>query len=115
MVQINGVPIAQPYSLQVTLTDIEGDGARDSTGRMYRDRIAVKRTLSCEWGVLTGAEMGRIMREINGVYCRITYPDPLTGVEESRVFYAGDRSSPVCTLHGGHAEWQGLTIEFNEK
>ncbi len=113
--KINEVNTAQPVSMQVILSDLDNESSRDALGNMYRDRITTKRKLNCEWGVLTTQEISQIMQLIANVFFRVTYVDPYSGTEETRVFYSGDRTAPVAVVVNGETYWRGLTCNFIEK
>lgn len=113
---LNGVSVKAPKSLKVSIQDIDGQSTRTAAGTMTRDRITVKRKLECEWGPLSDVEISSILNAISGVFFSINYPDPIQG-QVSRIFYAGDRSSPIYSFHEKFKQmmWSGLTVNFIEQ
>lgn len=113
--KINGVYTAQPVSMQIILSDLDNESTRDPLGNMYRDRINVKRKINNEWGILTTQEISQILQLTANVFFNVTYTDPYSGTEETRVFYAGDRTAPIAVVVNGETFWRGLTCNFIEK
>lgn len=113
--KLNGIYTAQPVSIQVILSDLDNESSRDSQGNMYRDRITTKRKLNCEWGIMTTQEISQILKAVSNVFFNVTYTDPYSGTEETRIFYSGDRTAPVAVVMNGETLWQGLTCNFIEK
>lgn len=112
--KIGGTTIKTPSSLQVDISDIDGEAYRSANGTMIRDRIAVKRKLNCEWSALTSTEVSSILSKITATSFTVTYLDPLTASEQTKTFYVGDRNMPVYRLVSGKELWAGLTCNFIE-
>lgn len=91
MLSINGVAIATPKSLEVTISDIDGESNRNANGEMIRDRIGVKRKIALEWPPLTQREISTL--------------------------YVGDRTAPayVYDTKTKQVKWSGLKMNFIEK
>ncbi|HBF0592839.1 TPA: hypothetical protein KNN84_000769 [Clostridioides difficile] len=115
MLSINGVDIIAPTVFQVDLTDIDGESNRNAKGEMCRDRIATKRKLNCEWGILDSSEISILLNQVKDVFFKITYPDPILGHIETKTFYVGDRSMPVALKKDNNIFWQSLKMNFIEK
>lgn len=111
MLKINGVAIATPSVFQVDIEDVDGESGRNAKGQMLRDRIAVKRKISCEWPPLTDGEISIILKSVQSVFFEVTYPDPMEGIEVTKTFYVGTRSAPM--LYKG--KWQNLKMNFIER
>lgn len=111
--QINGVDIAAPKTFKVNIVDLDSDNtARNAKGVLLRDRLRIMRTLECEWGPLSQADISRILQAVNPTGVSVTYPDPYDGTNQTRTFYAGDRSIPAYDFSSGM--WQGLTMKLSE-
>lgn len=86
-------------TLQLTVEvydlDSEDGSGRNQNGRMFRDRIAVKRKVNASWGLLTAEEMSRIMQATEEEFFSLIYPDPVTGEGREIECYVGDRSTPL--------------------
>lgn len=111
MLKINGVAIATPSAFLVDIEDVDGESGRNAKGQMLRDRIAVKRKISCEWPPLTDGEISIILKAVQNVFFEVTYPDPMEGMEVTKTMYVGIRSAPM--LHKG--KWQNLKMNFIER
>lgn len=115
MLQINGVAIATPKTFSVTVSDLDGETNRNAKGDLIRDRIAVKRKLSCEWPPLTMGEISTLLQAVKDVYFSVTYPDPMDGATVTKTVYVGDRQSPVYSNINGVTMWESLKMDFIEK
>nr|DAW12933.1 MAG TPA: hypothetical protein [Caudoviricetes sp.] len=111
---INGVTIVAPKSFKVTISDVDGETGRNARGDMVRDRVAVKRKLECEWGLLSQAEMSALLTAVKSEFFTVSYPDPEVGIV-SRTFYVGDRSAPAYSWANNLKPWSGLSMNFVER
>ncbi|MFT8313171.1 MAG: DUF6711 family protein [Clostridium sp.] len=110
---INGVAVAAPKTFQVDLVDLDSDTTqRNAKGVLMRDRLRQMRKLECEWGPLTNAEISTILQAVNPVNFPVVYPDPYTGNDQTRTFYAGDRSAPKYDFNKDL--WLGLKFDLIE-
>lgn len=110
---INGVAVAAPKSFQVNLVDLDSDTTqRNAKGVLMRDRLRQMRKLECEWGPLKSAEIKVILQAVNPVGVPVTYPDPYTGTDQTRTFYAGDR--PATMYDFNKDLWLGLKMDLIE-
>jgi hypothetical protein len=110
---IGGVTVVAPKSFTVDLVDLDSDNSnRNAKGVLLRDRIRQMRKLECEWGPLTGAEIKAILVAVNLAGVSVTYPDPYTGGDETRTFYAGDRAAPFYDWV--KKQWMGLKMDLVE-
>lgn len=114
MISINGVKIATPKTYEATVSDLDGESNRNANGDLIRDRIAVKRKLNLEWGLLTQSEMSQILNAVSGVFFTVTFPDPQLGMV-TKTMYVGDRTAPAYQYINGEVKWQGLKMNFIEK
>lgn len=114
MLRINGVAIAAPKSFQVDIADIDGESNRNASGDLIRDRIAVKRKISCEWAPLLQSEISTLLKSVSSVFFTVTFPDPQLGIV-TKTMYVGDRSAPAYLYINGEAKWNGLKMNFIEK
>lgn len=112
--RFNGVYTVQPTSFQVLLSDLDNESSRDASGTMYRDRIATKRKLTCEWNFLSTLEISQILGIISNVFFDVTYLDPWDGKEVTRTFYSGDRTVPAAATFDSETVWN-LNCNFIEK
>ena len=111
---INGVTVVTPKSFKVSISDVDGETGRNARGDMVRDRVAVKRKLECEWGLLSQAEMSALLTAVKSEFFTVSYPDPEVGIV-SRTFYVGDRSAPAYSWANNLKPWSGLSMNFIER
>lgn len=87
------------------------DSGRTYDGTMYTNRVTQKRKLELEFHGLSWEEASEVLQVVNSEYCRIQYPDMLTGALRTGTFYAGDQE---CSAY---VWWTGKkilsTINFN--
>lgn len=114
MIKINGVSVKSPKVFDVTINDLDGESERNARGDVMRDRIAVKRTMKCEWGPLTQDQISEILAASYDVFFTLEYPDPLLGIATKTV-YAGNRTSPVMIKRNGQIMWENLSVTFVER
>ena len=116
VLQVNGADIPAPSSLQVAISDQDLNSDTDANGNLHRNRIAIKRKLTCEWGPLSWQDTSKLLSAIKDVFFDVTYPDPQTGKYETKRMYVGDRSVPVLILNDdGSISWGNLSANFVEK
>lgn len=114
MLKINGVAVATPKKMEIDISDLDGETTRNANGNMIRDRIAVKRKISCEWPALTPAQSSALLNAVAGVFFTVEYPDPKDG-RVTKTFYVGDRSTPMFRYKNGQPMWENLTMNFVER
>lgn len=115
MLKINGVSITAPKVFKVDISDLDAEAGRNANGRLMRDRVAVKRKLECEWAPLKDSEISVVLNAVKNVFFEVTYPDPMTGSEQTKTFYVGDRSAPMYYKQGNQHLWQGLSMNLIER
>lgn len=116
ILQINGADIPAPKTCKVLISDQDLNSDSDANAELHRNRVAVKRKISNEWGPLTWPEISRVLTSIKDVFFNVTYPDPQTGKYETKKMYVGDRTAPIAVLQDdGSIMWEGLTADFVEK
>lgn len=116
MLIINGVAIATPKVFEVTISDLDGESNRNLNGQLLRDRIAVKRKLTCEWPSLIQIEISMLLKAVKDVFFEVTYPDPMDGIV-TKTMYVGDRTTPAYFYDEKSQEfkWKGLKMNFIER
>lgn len=117
LLKINSINLPAPTVLQPGIQDLDSeDGTgRNQTGTMFRDRIAIKRTVHCEWGVLTRAEMATLLSAMSSASFSLTYPDPQTGTLRTITAYVGNRIPAICAvISDTDWMWNGLAVDFVE-
>lgn len=118
LLKINTVEIiAYPTEFSVTPLDIDNgeSSVRTADGTLTRDRIAVKRQINMSWGLLKWTEISSILQAMSGIFFDFYYPDPMSGIYETKTFYVGNRPSPFSVAQGAEILWSGLNITLTEK
>lgn len=92
MLIVNGGALPEPDRINPSIMDLDGSAERNMLGLLLRDRIATKRKLAVEYGVLTAEETKTVLTAIAGEFFNVTYMDPLHG-EYTITCYVGDRSA----------------------
>lgn len=111
---INGVAVVTPKSFKASISDVDGETGRNANGDMIRDRVAVKRKLECEWGMLTQSEISTLLSAVTSEFFDVSYPDPQLG-QTTKTFYVGDRSAPAYSWNEKLKPWSGLSMNFIER
>ena len=113
ILKLNGVAVAAPLPYEVIIQDVDGKTERNANARIIRDRIAAKRSIPLEWGVLNGQEVQEILTAVSGVEFPVAYDDPELG-QTTKVFYAGNRKSPKLIDAGNEKYYKGLSFTVVE-
>ena len=111
---INGATVVAPKSFKVVILDIDGETGRNAKGDIVRDRVAVKRKLECEWGMLTQVDMQTLLNAVTSEFFEVSYPDPQLG-QATKTFYVGDRTTPAYSWAEKMKPWSGLNMNFIER
>lgn len=113
--KINGVTIPTPSSMEVAIMDIDSDSYRNANGKLLRDRVAVKRKVTCSWNWLSVTDASTLLKAVADEFFEMTYLDPMEGEEVTKEFYVGDRTNPVYSLHNGIKGWKGIKMAFTQR
>lgn len=119
LLTINGVAIKDPSEMTPSIQDVdteEGSG-RNQLGEMFRDRVAVKRKLTCKWNVLSRSQVKALLSAVTDTFFSVTYYDPLLDTTRTMTAYVGDRSMPIYYFDptSGKAIYRSLSMNFIEK
>jgi len=116
MLLVDGSGIKDPSVFEWGLQDISDSAAgRTSDGIMHKNLIGQKRKLKLGWNNPTPAEAKDILQKFNKEYIKITYPDALSGRDETRTFYAGDRSAPMRAWTAGYKRYTQIVFDVIER
>lgn len=114
IVTVGSTALPDPSKMSVSVLDIS-NAERNANGLMTIDRVATKRKISIEWPALSPANMSTILGAITSIFFSVSYPDPLTGSVQTKTFYVGDRTAPMCYDRSGTILWEGLKMDFIEQ
>lgn len=113
MLKINGVAMPSPVACNPDISDIDGETNRDANAFLHRDRVATKRKLNCEWGVLSASEASKLLSAVAPEFVEVTYFDPQTGGMTTKTMYAGDKNiETLMTDKNGNVTFY-KSIKFN--
>lgn len=118
LLKINTVVIPiYPAEFKVTVLDLDDADSttRTADGTLSRDRIAVKRQIEMSWNPLTWANLSSIITAMQNEFFTFEYPDPMTGTQQTKIFYVGNRSSPIAIVKNGVTWWGGLELTLTEQ
>jgi len=115
---INGAEIAHyPSEFKVTVMDLDNAETtkRTANGELTRDRIAVKRQIEMRFAPMVWTKLSAILTAMQSEFFQFTYPDPMSGTQETRTFYVSDRESAIAIERAGTYWWTGLAFTLTEK
>lgn len=116
MIVVNGVAIKTPSSFNWGLQDISDSASgRTQDTLMHKNRIGQKRKLSLGWNNPTKEETAIILQAFNPEYVNVTYPDAMSGVDETRTFYVGDRTAPMKIWTVNMKRYSQLSFDIIER
>lgn len=96
-IEVSGIDF-KPYltDCQINIVDVDGESTRNAEGTLTRDRIAIKRKINFEFGIMTKEELSIVLTAVSNSSFSVTYTDPQSNKDKTGEFYAGDR--PVTNL-----------------
>ncbi len=113
---VNGVGVASPSQMRVSVYDVSSAADRNANGDVVIDRVAVKRKLELEWAHLSAGQLSALLGAVgDGAFFQATYPDPVTGAARTMTCYAGERAAAVMRVENGQPVWKDLAMEWIER
>ncbi len=110
------VPLPDPSEYSWGIQDVDADGTgRNQNGELFRDRVSVKRKLTCAWAPLLPDKCSLLLSSVTDEFFKITYPDALTGKSRTMTAYVGDRTAPMYSCIEDKPLWKGLSMNFIER
>lgn len=110
------ISLPSPSKLTWSIQDIDGETTtRNQNGELFRDRVAVKRKLTCSWGPLLPDKCSLLLSSVTDEFFKITYPDALTGKPRTMTAYVGDKTAPMYSCIEDKPLWEGLSMNFIER
>jgi len=97
-----------------SIQDVDAStSGRDQSGYMHRDRVAIKRKISCTWTNRESTDINAILNSaIKNVFFELSYFDYETNSQKTGVFYCGDRTAPVYSIVMGSAHNKRIIGSF---
>jgi hypothetical protein len=111
-------PVPAPDDWGWALMDISAPDAgrtQDGGNTMHKMRVGQKRKLSPTWKNRSDAQVAQILRAFNPEYVYVRYLDAMDDAYQVRLFYVGDRSSALRTVHIGGAVYSSLNFNLVER
>ena len=116
MITINGNQVPAPDTYKVTVADLDASANRSGNGTLYRDRIAVKRTIELSWLFLDSMELSVLLNSVSPVFFPVTYLDPAMNANSTGTFYVSDRSAGVAIKNDdGTYRWRDVSMSLVER
>lgn len=116
MISINGTQIAAPDTYEVTIADLDASANRSGNGTLYRDRVAVKRTINMSWTMMDAQELSVLLTNVSAVFFPVTYLDPEIAGYRAGTFYVSDRTAGVAVKNSdGSYSWKGISMSLVER
>lgn len=116
LITINGVEVTSPDSYKVTISDLDASANRSGNGTLFRDRVAVKRTIEMSWLLLDPLELSVLLTSVSSVFFPVVYLDPQTNGMRSGDFYVSDRNTGVAVKQSdGSYKWRDIAFSLVER
>jgi len=112
----NEIPV-YPNKFQVSVMDLDDAEStmRTADGTLSRDRIAVKRQIEMSWPAIRWEQLSALLSMMADEFFQFTYPDPMSGQQETRTMYVGNRQAPLAIQKNGVYWWQDLQLTLTEQ
>lgn len=108
------VYVPSPSVYQYNLSDVSNsDAGRTEDTMMHVNRIGQKVHLSLEWWNLDLTRASEVLTAFNDEYIQVVYLDAKSGSFLTKVFYVGDRATPLYNSKMGL--WGKITFNIIER
>lgn len=116
MLKINNTDTVSPDTYKVTISDLDSSANRSGNGTLYRDRVAVKRTIEVGWFMLTSEQLSVLLNSVSSVFFTVTYFDPQTNSMRTGTFYVSDRPAGIALKNSdGTYSWKDVAFSLIER
>lgn len=112
--KINGTAVKAPQNINVDIEDSYANEEKNALGEIVKDRIATKRTISCEWVFLTQTEISAILAQTADVFFTIEYYDTELGTT-TKTFTTKTKASVKSKVQRAEQMWDKLSMTFEER
>lgn len=103
-----------PSSYTYRLQDVSAPGAgRTEDMQMQKMRLGQKVKIDLAWNGVTTKELSDILQAFNPEYISVEFLDPYANTFSTKVFYVGDRASPLYNAALGL--WENVTFNIIER
>ena len=115
MITVDGTEMPCPSVFNWGLQDISAaESGRTDDTIMHKNRVGQKRKISLQWNGVDKATASKILKAFNPETFKVTYPDAMSGTDETREFYAGDRSAPYKCWWVGNQRMESVSFDIVE-
>lgn len=115
MITVDGVSVPCPSVFTWGLQDISAsESGRTDDTIMHKNRVGQKRKISLQWNIKDRATTAQILQAFNPEYISVKYPDAMSGTDETRTFYVGDRTAPVKYWWVGKRLYESISFDIIE-
>ena len=115
MLGVNGVDIAAPSAMKVTVFDVSPAQERNAAGELVMDKLKQKRRLDLKWARLSGSDLAAILNAVGGGFFTVRYPDPMAGENVQISCCCGDRTIGILRMEGGVPVWTDVEMSWTER
>lgn len=116
LIKIDGTELPSPDTYQVTISDLDASANRSANGTLFRDRVAVKRTIDLSWALLPPSDHSSLLQKVSSVFFTVAYYDPQTNSTRSGTFYVSDRKSGIAIKQSdGTYKWRDVSFSLVER
>ena len=116
LISINGSSIPAPDTYEVTISDLDASANRSGNGTLFRDRVAVKRTINLKWMFLSPADLKQLLTAVSPVFFAVTYLDPEWNSFKAGTFYVSDRNQGIAMKQpDGSYQWRDVSFSLVER
>lgn len=117
ILKINNVEITgYPVTFTVTIMDVDNkeSSVRMADASVTRDRVAVKREVQLNFGILTTAQTSTILQAMGDEFFDLYYLDPFAGTYITKTFYVSNRVAGLALANVDGVYWSGLNFSLVE-
>lgn len=116
MLTINGIPVPAPDTYEVVISDLDASANRSGNGTLYRDRIAVKRTINVSWLLMDSQDLSILLNAMSSTFFSVTYVDPQLLGMTTKTFYVSDRNAGVAIkMSDDTYQWRDVSFSLVER
>ncbi len=115
MLTVNGTAVKDPSAFSWGLNDVStSSSGRTQDAIMHKTRVAQKRKISLTWWNPSPEDAASILGAFNDVTFSVTYPDALTGKDETKTFYRSDPTAPMRSWAVGKKRYSTVSFDIIE-
>jgi hypothetical protein len=116
LISINGAAAPAPDTYEVTISDLDASANRSGNGTLFRDRVAVKRTINVGWTSITAPELSSLLQAVSPTFFPVIYRDPQLNALMTGTFYVSDRTQAVAIKQSdGSYKWGNVSFSLVER